>query len=226
MSIRVLIVEDEEIAAQAHASYVERIDGFTSAGVARSGREALRLLGKAHVDLVLLDMNLPDGHGLDLLQRIRHEGHLCDVIAVTSARDVAVVKRAVGLGVVQYVLKPFAFAGLRAKLEQYAAYRDQLPSEGEVEQQEVDQLLTTLRASGSADHLPKGLSSETLQAVTERLRAAPDGLSAGGMAEAAGLARVTARRYLEHLADHGLAERQPRYGRSGRPEVEYRWARS
>jgi response regulator of citrate/malate metabolism len=225
MSIRVLIVEDEEIAAQAHASYVERIDGFASAGVARSGREALRLLATEDVELVLLDMNLPDGHGLDLLQRIRHEGHLCDVVAVTSARDVAVVKRAVGLGVVQYVLKPFAFAALRAKLEQYAAYRDQLPREGEVDQQEVDQLLTTLRASGSAEHLPKGISPETLQAVIERLRAAQDGLSAAGMAAEAGLARVTARRYLEHLADQGLAERQPRYGRSGRPEVEYRWVR-
>jgi response regulator of citrate/malate metabolism len=225
MTIRVLVVEDEEVAALAHAEYVGRVAGFAVAGVARSGVEALRLLSREPIDLVLLDMHLPDGHGLDLLQRIRRDGHLCDVIAVTSARDVAVVRRAVGQGVVQYVLKPFAFAGLRAKLEQYAAYRDQLPTGGEVEQQEVDRLLTTLRASATAGRLPKGLSPETLHAVTDQLKAAGEGLSAARMAEQAGMSRVTARRYLEHLADHGLVERQPRYGGSGRPEVVYRWSR-
>jgi len=39
-----------------------------------------------------------------------------------------------------------------------------------------------------------------------------------------GASRVTVRRYLEHLADTGRAERHPRYGGSGRPEVEYRRA--
>ncbi|WP_437440963.1 hypothetical protein [Rathayibacter oskolensis] len=36
------------------------------------------------------------------------------------------------------------------------------------------------------------------------------------------MSRVTARRYLEHLADTGVAERAPRYGSPGRPELEYR----
>jgi response regulator of citrate/malate metabolism len=226
MNVRVLVVEDEAIASQAHAEYVGRVAGFEVAGVARSGVEALRLLGVERVDLVLLDMHLPDVHGLELLQRMRQEGHMCDVIAVTSARDVEVVKRAVAQGVVQYVLKPFTFAGLRTKLEQYAAYREQLGATGdEVVQGEVDQLFGLLRASDAVP-LPKGLSSETLRLVTERLRSAPVALSATEVAEVAGTSRVTARRYLEHLAESGLAERQSRYGRSGRPEVEYRWRRT
>ncbi len=49
------------------------------------------------VDLMLLDMFLPDGHGLGLLQRLRAAGELCDVIAVTSARDVDMVRRPVDL---------------------------------------------------------------------------------------------------------------------------------
>jgi response regulator of citrate/malate metabolism len=40
------------------------------------------------------------------------------------------------------------------------------------------------------------------------------------------MSRVTARRYLEYLADHGLAMRQPRYGHVGRPELRYQWANS
>ncbi|MFE5766580.1 two-component system response regulator, partial [Streptomyces sp. NPDC056492] len=55
------------------------------------------------------------------------------------------------------------------------------------------------------------------------LRAAPEGLTAAGAAEAAGTSRITARRYLEHLVDTGRADRTPRYGQVGRPELHYRW---
>jgi response regulator of citrate/malate metabolism len=224
MTIRVLVVEDEEIAAAAHASYVGRVPGFTVAGVARSGADAVRLLREGTgVDLVLLDMHLPDVHGLELLQRFRQDGHLCDVIAVTSARDLDVVRRAVSQGVVQYLLKPFTFAGLRDKLEQYAAYRAQLgEAEDEMMQDEVDALLGTLRPAGGTA-LPKGMSDATMRLVTERLRDAPS--SATEVADATGVSRVTARRYLEHLAETGLVARHSRYGGGGRPEVEYRWVR-
>ena len=223
MTVRVLVVEDEALTAEAHAAYVERIAGFELAGVARSGREAMRLLSSAGpVDLMLLDLHLPDGHGLGLLQKARAAGHRCDAIAVTSARDSEVVRHAVTQGVVLYLIKPFTFATFRSKLEQYAAYRAQLAAApGEVVQDEVDRLFGSLRPV--AQTLPKGMSQETLQQVTDALRGAPSPLSASELAASVGASRVTARRYLEHLADAGLVERRPRYGRSGRPEVEYRW---
>ncbi|GCD88746.1 response regulator [Nocardioides sp. LS1] len=224
MTIRVLVVEDEQLAAEAHAAYTARVEGFEVAGVARSAQEAARLLNTdRHVDLLLLDMHLPDGHGLGLLQKLRAAGHLCDVIAVTSARDADVVRHAMAQGVVLYLLKPFTFATFRAKLEQYAAYRAQLAAApAEVVQDEVDRLFGSLRHTPGGE-LPKGMSAETLRDITEALRAAPQPLSASEAAEAVGASRVTARRYLEHLADTGRAERRPRYGGSGRPEVEYRW---
>jgi len=55
------------------------------------------------------------------------------------------------------------------------------------------------------------------------LRPAVGSLSSTEVAAAVGASRVTARRYLEHLADSGLAVRRSRYGGTGRPEVEYRW---
>lgn len=225
MNIRVLVVEDEAVAAEAHAEYVGRVVGFEVAGVARSAVEAMRHLRRdPAVDLVLLDMHLPDAHGLALLQRIRMAGYMCDVMAVTSARDLDVVKTAAAQGVSQYLLKPFTFAGLRTKLEQYADYRHQLTASGhEVVQDEVDQLLGILRTSPGSAPLPKGMSADTLRLVTEALRSAEGGLSASQAASRVGTSRVTARRYLEHLADVALVERQARYGASGRPEVEYRW---
>ena len=225
MSVRVLVVEDEQLAAEAHASYVGRVPGFELAGVARSASEAARFLETDEgVDLVLLDMHLPDGHGLGLLQRLRAHGRLVDVIAVTSARDAEVVRHAVAQGVVLYLLKPFAFAAFRAKLEQYATYREGLAAATpELAQEEVDRLMDPLRASAGAPELPKGMSPETLSAVSASLRDADAGLSASEVGAVVGASRVTVRRYLEHLADSGLVARRPRYGGGGRPEVEYRW---
>lgn len=219
--VRVLVVEDEELAAEAHVAYVARVPGFEVVGVARSAGAAARFLEATEVDLVLLDMHLPDGHGLGLLQRLRAAGVLTDVIAVTAARDADVVRHAVAHGVVLYLLKPFTFATFRAKLEQYADYRDQLAAApDEIVQDEVDRLFGSLRPA--AADLPKGMSAETLRAVVDAVRATTGPQSASEVAVLVGASRVTVRRYLEHLADTGVLERGQRYGGGGRPEVEYR----
>lgn len=222
--IGVLIVEDEPVTADAHQAYVERIPGFVVRGVARDGAGAIRQLGNpaSGVDLVLLDMHLPDLHGLDVVRAMRAAGHRADVIAVTSARDLEVVRAAVSQGIVQYLLKPFTFAALREKLERYAAYRQQLAGDVAISQHEVDRVLATLRGSDSGS-LPKGMSPQSLDAVVMVLRPSSEGLSATEVAGVLGASRVTARRYLEFLADSALVVRRSRYGSAGRPEVEYRW---
>ena len=218
--IQVLVVEDDPVAADAHRLYVGRVPGFTVAAVAHSRAEAVRALDRTQVDLLLLDLYLPDGHGLQLLRSLRAAGHTADVIAVTSARDLAVVREGVSLGVVQYVLKPFTFATLRDRLVRYAEFRG---AAGEASgQDEVDRALATLRTPGPVA-LPKGLSGPTLERVTGTLREAAEGLTAAGVAEAVGISRITARRYLEHLVEAGRAERKPLYGQVGRPELVYRW---
>lgn len=223
-SIRVLVVEDDPVAADAHVLYVNRIPGFHTVGKAHSAAEAKRALDRTEVDLLLLDLHLPDGHGLQLARTLRAAGHRTDVIAVTSARDLAVVREGVSLGVVQYVLKPFTFATLRDRLTRYAEFRT---AAGEATgQDEVDRALATLRAPSPAA-LPKGLSGPTLERVTRTLRDAPaEGVTAAVAAETVGISRITARRYLEHLVTTGRAARTPQYGQVGRPEYAYRWLTS
>jgi response regulator of citrate/malate metabolism len=222
--IDVLVVEDDPVAAEAHRLYVDRMPGFQVAGVVHSGADALRSLERRPVDLVLLDFYLPDCHGLQVCRRLRAAGHSADVIAVTSARDLTTVRSAVSVGVVQYLLKPFTFAMLRSKLEQYSRFHATVARPGEAaDQQEVDQALATLR-SADRPALPKGMSAPTLEIVTVTLRGAADGLTASAAAVAAGLSRVTARRYLEYLVDCGQAARTPQYGQVGRPEMRYRWS--
>ncbi|HEU4675536.1 MAG TPA: response regulator [Motilibacteraceae bacterium] len=221
--VQVLVVEDEPLVAEAHATYVRRVPGFEVAGVVNGGRDALRVVRDRPVDVLLLDFNLPDLHGLEVCRALRAGGVPVDVIAVTSARDLASVRAAVSVGVVQYLLKPFTFASLRDKLERYAAYRDQVQSGGQAAGQgEVDRALASLRGV-STGTLPSGLSAETLEAVARALQDEPGALSAAQVATRCGISRVTARRYLEHLAESGTAVRRQRYGRTGRPEVEYAW---
>ncbi|MEV4184535.1 response regulator [Streptosporangium canum] len=220
--ISVLVVEDEEITAEANRLYVERVPGFRVEGVARSGGEALRFVRRRPVDLILLDLYLPDMHGLEVCRALRAAGVLSDVIAVTSARDLSVVRSAVSVGVAQYLLKPFTFASLSEKLTRYARFRSSVEGAGEVGgQNEVDRALAALRGPGHSP-LPKGMASVTLDAVLAELRKAPQGVSAQAAGTAIGISRVTARRYLEHLTDSGVARRVPRYGGVGRPELLYR----
>jgi response regulator of citrate/malate metabolism len=241
-AIRVLIVEDEPTAAEALALHVGRVPGFGVVGHVRSGAEALRRTAAGGVDLVLLDIYLPDMSGLEVLRRLRAAGHTVDVVATTRARDLSVVQAAVSFGVTQYLVKPFTSTAVRQKLERYSAYRASIAGAGlPVAQDEIDSLFGALRETAEATGLPKGISSESLQTVVAALRRAleedatgarpaPDtGDEAAGARSAAelagtlGMSRVTTRRYLEYLVDAGLARRQARYGSAGRPELEYRW---
>lgn len=215
--ISVLVVEDEEITAEANRIYVERVPGFEVAGVVRSGGEALRFLRKRPVDLILLDLYLPDMHGLEVCRAVRAGGLMCDIIAVTSARDLAMVRSAVSLGISQYLLKPFTYATLLEKLTRYARFKEEAGAA--VGQGDVDRLLGTLRGSSE---LPKGMSKDTLDAVAAKLRQTPEGMAAQAVADAIGVSRVTARRYLEYLVELGVADRMPQYGAVGRPELLYR----
>ncbi len=222
--IRTLVVDDDVRVADVLRAYTEKIPGFEVVAVAHRGLEALEVLEREEIDLVLLDFYLPDMNGLDVCRALHsREGKRVDVIAVTAARDVETVAAAVTQGVIQYLIKPFSFATLRDKLEHYASYRRRLGSEREASQDEVDQLLGALRGSSPA-RLPKGLSRSTCDLVAEVLRGSTCELPATEVAEAAGISRVAARRYLEYLTNQGLVTLRLRYGTRGRPEHRYRWS--
>ncbi|MEV0585622.1 response regulator [Nonomuraea sp. NPDC050310] len=214
--IKVLVVDDDFMVARIHSGYVARVPGFQVVATVHSGAEALRAVAEHRPDLVLLDIYLPDRSGLEVLQELQH----VDVLMISAARDVPTVRAAIRGGAINYLIKPFSAAALAERLEQYAEARRQLEGFGpEVRQDEVDRLF----GAGPRAHLPKGLSSATCALVAEALRAAGGDLSAAEAAEATGLSRVSARRYLEYLCAAGRAELRPRYGTAGRPEHRYRW---
>jgi response regulator of citrate/malate metabolism len=226
--ISVLIVEDEPLIAEAHQTYLGRLDGFSVAGVAHTARDAMRMASEASathspIDLVLLDLGLPDASGIALASGLSGLRPIPDIIAITSERDLEMVRAAVGQGALAYLLKPFTFAAFRDRLDRYRRYREALPAGTDAASQaEVDRALAELRVTDRAVS-PKGAAPGTNDDIARAVRDSADGITADAVAKQIGVSRVTAWRYLERLADEGTVTRQTDYGKAGRPKTRYQW---
>ena len=221
--IRTLVVDDDFMAVSVHRDFVARVPGFEVIGEATTGRDARQLVERLEPDLVLLDVFLPDESGIELMRALRAgSASRVDVIAITSAKHVDVLRDAMQLGVVHYIVKPFTFTTFRERLESYAAARQRLAAMQQAEQRDIDRLSGLLRTSGDAS-LPKGISPPTLELVASLLRETETPLSTTEVASRAGISQGVARRYLRFLSDSGAVDFTLRYGAAGRPEHLYRW---
>lgn len=219
--VRTLVVEDDVAVAGVHQGFLLAHGSFEVVGLAHTGEDAVRDVGRLRPELVLLDIHLPDITGVEVLGRIRQlSGPPVDVIAVTAAQEAETVRAAMAGGVASYLVKPFTMAALHERLDQYLRQRAVVGGDARLDQRQIDRLMRA-PASAVEPRLPKGLAPETLDQVAAELDRAGQA-SAVEVGEAIGLSRVSVRRYLEHLVDVGRAVRRPRYGTAGRPEIEYR----
>jgi response regulator of citrate/malate metabolism len=221
--IRTVVVDDDFRVAAIHAAYVGKVDGFEVIAEAHTAAEAVSAVDRLHPDLLLLDLYLPDEHGLELVARLRRDGHPpVDVIVITAAKDAESVRAAMQSGALHYLLKPFGFPVLRDKLLSYAQMRSRLGALQQADQRTVDRVFGALRAPDQLSGA-KGRSVHTLEAVERLLLSAERDLSAAEVAEQTGMSRATAQRYLTHLHELGRVDVRLRYGSGGRPEHGYRW---
>jgi response regulator of citrate/malate metabolism len=218
--IRVLIVDDDFMVAKVHSAFVSALDGFEVVGTASTGAQALGEVERLHPDLVLLDVYLPDMTGLEVLRRLRAAGSPVDVVVISAARDVESIRSALHGGVLHYLVKPFDRRTFEDRLRSYAALRGDLAVLDVAGQGDVDRVFGGTRGGAPAPvPTPKGIAPETLELVRRALAdAAGEGLSASECSERTGLARVSARRYLEQLVAQQQADVRQRYGTAGRPE--------
>ncbi|WP_329138935.1 response regulator [Streptomyces sp. NBC_00670] len=226
--IDVLVVDDDFRVAEINAKYVAKVPGFRVSAHAHSAAQALAAVARSPVDLVLLDHYLPDRTGLELVHSMRERGHGTDVIMITAASDVATVRAAMRLGALHYLVKPFTFAALRARLESYAALRrtvERVGGHGPAGQEQVDRIFGALRTgtAPSTPGLPSGHSEPTTDLICAVLHRAEHPLSAHEVAAETGLSRSTAQRYLRHLEQAGRLSLSLKYGDTGRPEHRYAW---
>lgn len=224
--IDLVLVEDDPMVMEVNEGFIRKVGGFRICGKAKTGKKALEIIRDLRPRLVILDIYLPDLNGIQILREIRRLGIPTDIILITAAQDVATVQAGLRFGVVDYIIKPFKYERINTALNNYYIYSEQFLNRWEMNQEDLDRLIkihpnheVQLK---SREELPKGLREITLQQVYNFLRESPVGLSSEEVAEGAGLARVTARRYLEYLEKINRVLLETQYGSVGRPINKYK----
>jgi response regulator of citrate/malate metabolism len=226
----VLIIEDDFRVAEVNKQYVEKVEGFTVQHVVNSGKDALTYLkGTKYIpDLILLDVYIPDVEGLDLLWQIRNDYHQIDLIAVTAAKEVAIIQEALRGGVFDYIVKPFDHERFEQTLRKYQEFREHLDVNKELSQEEIDFIngnkgsISSVSDSTTNTHHPKGIDPITLNEITRLFEEKKvEEITAVELSSQIGASRSTARRYLEYLVLTNKIETKLIYGSVGRPERKY-----
>lgn len=219
--IKVLVVEDNRMMAEINRGYIEKVAGFSFCGIASNGAEALEMLRNQEIDLVLLDIFMPDMNGLELLAEIRQQNYSVDVILVSAAQDNLSIQTGLRNGAVDYLIKPFEFERLQVALLAFAKRLKLINNKSNVGQRELDQQVF----SGIPDlnsELPKGLDRNTVNKVWDKIIENNCEFSADEMAIYVGLSPVSIRKYLKYFENNGLLTTEVSYGAIGRPVYKYR----
>ena len=224
--IRTIVVDDDFRVAKVHAASVNHVEGFTVVGEAHTCSDAATMVRDLQPDLLLLDLYLPDGHGLDLMRSLAgmQLSPRPDFVVITAARDVASVRAAIQLGALYYLVKPFGHSQLREQLIAYRQLHDGLEETAVANQDTVDSLYGLMRGP-AARRTERSKLPPTMTRVLATVRDAPEAVSATGVSDRLGVSRATAQRYLAELERRGLVELVLSYGQTGRPEHSYRLKR-
>ena len=220
--IKVLIVEDDFRIAEIHQKLLESIDGIEIVGKALRAEESWQYIEKHQVDLLLVDVYMPDQLGIDLVIELKEKYSHLDFIMITAARDTSLLERSMNAGVFYYLIKPVELGKLREIIELYKERKKIIQSSEFVNQAMIDLIFrTTTTETIAKEYLPKGINELTLSNVLEIMESLPDGTTAEEMGERLGASRTTARRYMEHLVATGKMRAGLEYGIVGRPERKY-----
>lgn len=220
-TIRVLMIEDDPMVQEVNKEFIASVDGFVIEAIASNGEEGLQKAKAILPDLIILDVFMPKKDGIKTLQELRRLKINADVIVISAAKDKETIKMMLQNGARDYILKPFKFTRIKQALEKYRQYRESLIEEGTMSQEQLDMLLYAEQAIQRDEVLPKGLNEFTLKEVVTFMQSQQEPKSAEEVAKAIGIARVTARRYLDYLEKTGIIKLDVMYGGVGRPVNRY-----
>ncbi|MGL4338664.1 MAG: response regulator [Turicibacter sp.] len=224
MSIKVMIVEDDPMVRNINEKFVLKLEHFNIVSSVADINEAKHFLLANEVDLILLDVYMPSGCGLELLKWIREKQLKCDVILITAENKVDAVGEAFRYGAIDYLVKPFTFARFQESLNQFKIRQCQIKSRDYVEQDMIDKYVLGMKKPVAAVAEPiklkplrSGLNRDTYQQIIQFIDSCEEGFTAEVIALNVGLARVTVRRYLDYMVNENEVILQRVYGKVGRP---------
>ena len=226
-NIKVFIVEDDPMVKEINRRFLEKLEGFVVVGDASNIEEAKIKIDEEKVDLILLDIFLPDGKGMDLLKWIRSREIHVDTILITADKCKSSVDEAFKYGAIDYLIKPFKFERFKEALSNYKSRFIELTNLDNINQDYIDKYILNISTNCTdgeihEKELSKGLSLKTYDKIINYMNQKKgQDLTAEEIAKGSGLARVTARRYLEKMAEEGKVEINQEYGKIGRPTNYY-----
>jgi len=223
---RVIIIEDDPMVAAIDRQYIETDRAFHVAGVFKHGGEALDYLARHEVDLILLDYYTPTMNGREFVDRLHSLGKVPSIIMVTSANDANIVRSLLSRGVLDYLVKPFAYARFQQAMDKFLQTKKLLEGgQDSLDQRAIDQLLLGQKQSPlGQSQLEKGLNSTTLERIRSFLSANRDTVfTSEQIADQVKLSRITIRRYVNHMVDTGEVSSSIDYQTGGRPSIQYRY---
>lgn len=210
--IRVLVVDDDFRVAGLHRDAVDARPGFAALEPARTVGEARAAIAAHAPDLLLADVYLPDGDGIELVRSVG-----LDAFVLSAATDAATVRRAFTAGALAFLVKPFDTRVLAERLDRYVRFRNLLATSRPLTQDDVDRAAAVMRGERDGASLARSATEQTVLAALGDAEA-----SASEVAERIGISRATAQRHLTALAERGLVTVGLRYGSTGRPEHRFR----
>lgn len=214
--IQVLVVEDDIMVTEVLIGFLERIGHVKVVGQSDALSKAKRLLNEVTIDLVLLDLFLTDGNGLDLLKWIRLNDIDVDVILITADKELESVKEARKYGVKDYLVKPFKYKRFEQSILNYCTERKHLKNLDSVDQLAIDALM-------HINHFePSDGINKTYDNILGYLKEHyPSAYSSSEIAQVLGISRITARRYLENMEQLKVVQLELDYGTVGRPKNKF-----
>lgn len=222
MMINVLIVEDDPMVGELNKRYLSQIEGFQLKGIASSFQSALHVLGEHHIDLILLDIYMPGKNGLELLTEIRKQNESVDVIVISAASELDVIKKTLRYGAVDYLIKPFEFDRFQTALSDYRRKQKVYQSHRSMTQKELDAELFQKKVAAEKVHLPKGLTKSTLKLIWASIESFGDSsFTTEDLAKHTEISQVSIRKYLKFLEDIQVLNVEMAYGTIGRPVFQY-----
>lgn len=221
--ISVAIAEDDFRVAAIHEEFLLKAKDVRVIGKALNAKETLKLLENEAVDLLLLDIFMPDILGTEILHTIRKNYPTVDIIMITAATEKELVETSLRYGVVDYIIKPLSLERFVEAIENYKKKKQLLKTKHQIDQQMIDQFFGHLNSptDSTNNQLPKGIDPLTLRKVKQIMKTINHGVTAEEMGEKMGASRTTARRYLEYLTSIGEGKAELEYGIVGRPERRY-----
>jgi len=145
MIYQVLIVDDEEIVCRGLAQFVKwKEHGFEVAGMAYSVDEALKLMEQLHIDVVFMDIQMPEKTGLDLLKLMHKTSPEIKTVILSGHSDFSYAQEAIRYGAVDYLTKPVNLGMVEEVLERLREGFLQREKESRIRSDRVEGLLLSM----------------------------------------------------------------------------------